>query len=204
MPLVDAQPDALARVYATSLLELAEPAGGRDLAEEILGELEDILELARADERFSEFLASRVLSHSQREDSLKKILKGRCRDLTLDFLLLLNEKQRLNHLPAIVASYDQLVQDRFGRVEVDVFTAQPIGSAELSQVKTRLQGALAKEVIVHPYTDTSMIGGIKVRVGDQLIDGSISAQLRQLRQRLQQRGTGELRARFDRLIDNAE
>lgn len=204
MPLVDAQPDALARVYATSLLELAEPAGGRDLAEEILGELEDILELARADERFSEFLASRVLSHSQREDSLKKILKGRCRDLTLDFLLLLNEKQRLGHLPAIVASYDQLVQDRFGRVEVDVFTAQPIGSAELSQVKNRLQAALAKEVIVHPYTDTSMIGGIKVRVGDQLIDGSISAQLRQLRQRLTQRGTGELRARFDRLIDNAE
>jgi len=204
MPLVDAQPDALARVYATSLLELAEDAGGRDLAEEILGELEDVLELARADENFSEFLASRVLPHAQRADSLKKILKGRCRDLTLDFLLLLNEKQRLGHLPAIAASFDQLVQERFGRVEVDVFTAQPIGSAELSQVKARLQSALAKEVIIHPYTDTAMIGGIKVRVGDQLIDGSISAQLRQLRQRLQQHGSAELRSRFGRIIDNAD
>lgn len=204
MPLVDAQPDALARVYATSLIELAEAAGGRELAEEILGELEDILELARSDARFSEFLASRVLSKPQRAQSLRTILKGRCRELTLNFLLLLNEKDRLGHLPAIVGSFDQLVQERFGRVEVDVYTAQPIGSAELAQVKSRLQAALAKEVIVHPYTDTSIIGGIKVRVGDQLIDGSISAQLRQLRQRLQQRGAGELRSRFDRLIDDTD
>lgn len=203
MPLVEAQPDALARVYASSLFELAEAKGGQSAAEGILGELEDILELARADARFGEFLSSRVLSDDKRSAALRSILSGRCDDLTLRFLLLLNDKGRLAHLPAIVGAYDQLVQERFGRIEVDVFTASPIASEELSMVRDRLRAALGKEAIVHPYTDASMIGGIKLRVGDRLIDGSVSTRLRQLRENLTRKGSGELRGRFERLIDDA-
>ncbi|GJM18014.1 MAG: ATP synthase subunit delta [Phycisphaeraceae bacterium] len=203
MPLVESQPDALARVYATSLFELAEADGGQSRAEEILGELEDILELARADASFSEFLASRVLTAEKREGALKKMLAGRCQDLTLRFLLLLNEKNRLGHLPAITGALDQLVQDRFGRVEVDVFTASPIGSEEVGLIKQRLKAALGKDPIIHPYTDTAMIGGIKVRIGDRLIDGSISTRLRQMRDRLSREGNAEIRAKMTDLIDDA-
>lgn len=201
MPLVDAKPDALARVYATSLFELAEAAGGGALAETIQGQLEDILELARADASFSEFLASRVLSADARGASLRRILEGKVHDLTLRFLLLLNAKGRLGHLPAIAAALDHTVQEKFGRVEVDVFTASPISADELSRVRASLQKALNKEAIVHPYTEPSMIGGLKLRIGDRLIDGSVSAQLRQLRQRLQRDGNAQLRTRFGSIID---
>ena len=120
MPLMERQPDALARVYAESLFELAEARGGREALEETLDELEDILELAREDARFSEFLASRALGVESRGRSLKRILQGRCTDLTLRFILLLNEKERMGHLPPIVAAFDEKVQEAFGRVEVDV------------------------------------------------------------------------------------
>lgn len=204
MPLTDAQPDALAAVYARSLYELADEAGGRSAIEGCLGELEEVLELARHDSAFSEFLASRVLPVARRADSLERIFKGRLGDLTLRFLLVLNEKGRLNHLPAIVAAFDRRVQEKFGRVEVDVYTAAPVSAPELSEIRTRLQKALGREPIVHPYTDGAMLGGVKLQIGDRLIDASLQTQLRRVRDRLMNEGAASLRARADRVVEGLE
>ncbi|MBK7404701.1 MAG: ATP synthase F1 subunit delta [Phycisphaerales bacterium] len=203
MPLIDTQPDALANVYARSLLELADEQGGRERIEAILGQLEDILELARSDKSFGEFFASRVLGVSARAESLRAIFSGRCDDLVLRFLLVLNQKRRLGHLVAIVAAYDALVQVRFGRIEVDVYTAAPVDVAELQGIKSRLQTILAKDVVVHPYTDEAMIGGIKFRIGDQLVDASIASRLQRMRDKLSSAGAAEIRARAGRIIDNS-
>jgi F-type H+-transporting ATPase subunit delta len=201
MPLTETKPDALAQIYATSLFELAEAEGGRDRVEEILGELQSIVELTRADRQFSEFFSSRILSKGDRDASLRRIFEGRASDLTVRFLRVLNEKDRLGHFLPIVAAYDRKVQDAFGRVEVDVFTAEPISPEALESVRTRLNAALGKEIIAHPYTDPSMIGGIRLRFGDQLIDASVAAQLRQIRERLNQRGSAEIRSRAAALLD---
>jgi F-type H+-transporting ATPase subunit delta len=203
MPLIESQPDALSQVYARSLFELAEAKGGRPTIESSQAELEDILELARADARFSEFLASRVLPVAERSRSLEKIFGGRVSDLVLRFLQVLNEKGRLGHLPAIGAAYDRIVQDKFGRVEVDLYTASPASREEIEQVKGRLQRALGKEPVIHAYTDPAMIGGLKLQIGDRLIDGSIATRLRQMREQLTSEGSTEIRARAERLIDNA-
>ncbi|HZW09086.1 MAG TPA: ATP synthase F1 subunit delta [Phycisphaerales bacterium] len=203
MPLIESQPDALANVYARSLLELAEEQGGQERIESVLGQLEDLLEMARADKTFGEFLASRVLTTVGRAASLRRILDGRVDDLVLRFLLVLNEKGRLGHIAAIVAAYDAQVQSRFGRIEVDVFTAAPVDVSELAGIKSRLAAILGKDVVVHPYTDESMIGGIKLRIGDQLVDASIASRLRRMRDRLHAAGGAEIRARAPRIIDSA-
>lgn len=200
MPLTEAQPDALATTYARSLFELAQSKGSRQLIEETQAELEEIIEIARQDRRFGEFLASRSLGNEERSASLMKIFKGRVGDLTLRFLLVLQDKGRLPHLPSIVAAYDLLVQKTFGRVEVDVFTAAPLSPDELNGVRERLSGALKKEVVVHPYTDGSMIGGVKLRIGDQLIDASIATKLRKLRDQLAEQGSARLRSRMGRVL----
>jgi F0F1-type ATP synthase delta subunit len=111
MPLIESQPDALSQVYARSLFELAESKGGRPTIESSLAELEEILELARSDARFSEFLASRVLPVAERSRSLEKIFRGAVSELVLRFLQVLNEKGRLGHLPAVAAAFDRLVQE---------------------------------------------------------------------------------------------
>ncbi|MBL9031687.1 MAG: ATP synthase F1 subunit delta [Phycisphaerae bacterium] len=200
MPLTESQPDALAHVYARSLLELAEAAGGRAAVESCVAELEAVLEAARADARFSEFLASRVLPREHRARSLERIFKGRASDLTLRFLLILNGKGRLSHLPAIVAALDAITQEKYGRVEVDVYTAAPVSADELRLIRERLQAVLGKEPIVHPYTDGSMLGGIKFQIGDRLVDGSLATQLRRLRESLGSVGAAAVRAKFDRII----
>ena len=202
MPLIETPPDALAEIYARSLFELAEAQGGRENLEPILGELEDIMELTRQDGALNEFFASRVLPAADRKRSLEAIFRGKVSDLTLHFLLLLNDKGRLSHLPAIAAAFDQLVQEAVGRIEVDVYTASPIDTEQLRHVKEQLQQILKRETIVHPYTDESMLGGVRLRVGDQLVDGSLATKLRRFRDQLATSGKAQMRQRIEAAIDD--
>lgn len=204
MPLLETQPDALANTYARAMFELTLQQGGQGRAEAACGELEDIVELARSDARFNEFLASRVLGVRERDRSLESIFSGRCSPLVLNFLRLLNRKNRLSHLPPIVQAFDRLVQQQFGRVEVDVYTPAPIDDAQLRSIHDRLAAALGKEPVIHPYTDPTMIGGVKLRIGDQLIDASVSARLRQMRERLGSSGGAIVRGRSAELLDDRE
>ena len=192
--------DALASVYARSLYELASQAGGRAKIEEVAGELEDVCELARADKRFAEFLASPIIDHDRRNDSIRRIFADRVTDLMLRFLLVLSNKGRLGHLEAINDAFDALVQESFGKVEVDVYTAGPLDSGVLGELRERIQQALRKEPILHNYTEPGMIGGIKLRIGDQLVDGSVATRLRRMRQELMNSGI-RLRERARRIIE---
>lgn len=201
MPLTEAAPDALARTYAQSLFELAQAQGGQAKIEEIQSQLEDVLELARSDRRFNEFLASRILPAKARGASLEKIFRGRASDLLVNFLLVLNEKGRLGHLAPIAAAFDELVQEVFGRVEVDVYTASPLGAEDLESIRAELRKVLGREPVVHPYTDGSMLGGIKFQIGDRLIDGSLATRLRRMRETLDQDGAAAVRAKAERIIE---
>src|SRR3954467_11671888 len=106
MPLIDSLPDAAARVYARSLFELADKKGGQSVIEEVVGELEEILDLARSDAKFGEFLSSPSIGAEARSKSRGKIFKGRVSDLTLRFLQVLNMKGRIGYLPSIAAAFD--------------------------------------------------------------------------------------------------
>ena len=114
---------------------------------------------------------------------------------------MLNEKGRLGHLEPIGDAYDRLVHEAFGRIEVDLYTAAPVDRTQAEAIKDRIQGALGKEPVLYTYLDPSMIGGLKLRLGDQLIDGSVKNRLRRLRQTLVSSGFSAIRDRFDRFIE---
>jgi F-type H+-transporting ATPase subunit delta len=200
MPLTHAAPDALARTYAKALFDLVQSQGGQAGVESTLGELETILELARNQPQFNEFLSSQILPAKDRARSLRAIFASAASPTVLNFLLVMNEKGRLGHLPPVAAAFDELVQRAFGRIEVDVYTAAPAGPAEIDLVKNRLREILGKEPVVHPYTDKSMLGGLKLQIGDQLIDASLATRLRRMRDQLGTSGLAALRARADKIL----
>lgn len=196
--------DAVARVYARSLFEEAQNAGGAEKLAEVAGELETICEIGRGDRRFREFLASPIIGTEDRGRSLRQIFANRVTDLTLRFLLLLNRKHRLGHLESINAALDQLVQSSLGRIEVDVITAAPLGDQQRQFIAERIRAALGQEPVLHASTDPTMIGGIRLRVGDRLIDGSIATRLGRLRTGLLTGGDAAVRARAARIIEDRE
>jgi F-type H+-transporting ATPase subunit delta len=209
MPLIEAQPDAVCAVYARSLFDHlvakggggSSGDGGRAAVENALGELEEIVEMARADARFGEFIASRIVAKDDRAKALQNIFRGRCSDPVLNTLLALNTRGRLGALTGFVAAFDQLVQNGFGRVEVDVYTATPMDDADKATLKAKLQSALGREPIIHAYVDESMIGGVRVQVGDMLIDGSVATALRKVREQILTRGSAVVRSSAERIFE---
>jgi F-type H+-transporting ATPase subunit delta len=199
---VKANADALANVYARSLFELATDAGGTDKLMEVADELEQICELAREDKKINLFLSSPIVDVKARGKALSAIFTNRITDLMLRFLLVLNNKGRLNRLESIETAFDQLVQEAFGRIEVDVITPVAIDAELMATIKEKISTVLGKEPVLHPYVDESLLGGIKLRIGDQLIDGSVQTRLRKLREELKNNGGAAVRERFESFIDH--
>jgi F-type H+-transporting ATPase subunit delta len=68
-------------------------------------------------------------------------------------------------------------------------------------MKDRLGQVMGKEVVLHPYTDPNMIGGVKFQIGDQLVDGSLATHLRKLKDQLENEGGANLRAKISKIVD---
>ena len=192
--------DPLARIYARSLFELSEAMDDREKTLEVADELEQVCELARSDHAFREFLGSPLVEAEARGKSIEKIFSERVNSLLLRFLLVLNANGRLGHLESIETAFTQLVHEHWGRVEVDVTTAKPMDDAAREAIVTRLKEAIGKDPVVHAYVNAELIGGVTLRIGDQLIDGSVATQLRRLEADLQKAGGHEIRIHPDRFL----
>ncbi|MEE2719041.1 MAG: ATP synthase F1 subunit delta [Planctomycetota bacterium] len=196
------QTDTLARTYATSLYELADEGGGRDMVMEIADELEQICELLRGDRQLRELFTSPIIDTGRRSEALTRIFGNRVSELVVRFLVILNRNGRLGHLDPIQAAYDQKVQEAFGRIEVDVITASEIDEAAKARIGERIKQALGKDPVMHSYTDPSIIGGVRLRIGDEMIDGSVATRLRRMGAALQQHGGNNIRSQMGRFLED--
>ncbi len=193
--------DAVSLVYARALYELADGAGGRAKLEEVGDELDQVMELLRSDRRFHEFMSSPIVDRVKRGAALRTMFHGRITDLLLRFMLVVNRKDRLAHIESIAEAYDGLIQAAFGNVEVDVFTATAIDETQLDVIKELVRRALGKEPVLHRYVEPSMLGGIKLKIGDSLIDGSVAGRLDRMKSAIVAGGSTALRDRMNRLIE---
>jgi F-type H+-transporting ATPase subunit delta len=167
--------------YAQSLLELATEQGQ---AEQVGQELRGIRQLIDENPVFGEFLRDPGIAESERSAMLEKLFQGRTSPLLWNFLRVLNNKGRLGLLRTLDDTYDELLAERQGRVEVDVIVAQRLTDEQLEEVRRRVGEALGKQAVVHQYVDESIIGGLILRVQDRLIDASVRQQLRAMREQL--------------------
>jgi F-type H+-transporting ATPase subunit delta len=72
----------------------------------------------------------------------------------------------------------------------------------IASLRDRIKSALGKEPVLHSYTDRSMLGGLKLRIGDQLIDGSVASKLRRMKRDIMTDGASRLREKFSRFIED--
>jgi F-type H+-transporting ATPase subunit delta len=165
---------AVQQVYARALIELAQESGTID---EVADEVQQVRTLLSQEPDLDALLSSRVLSISERAQSIDTIFKGCVSDLVLRFLQVVNAKNRIDVLGGILRSFEQHLDELRGIVEVDAFVAHRLPDDSAAQVSKHIGDALGKTVVLHQYVDPNLIGGLKIRVGDQLIDGSVATQL---------------------------
>ena len=94
-----------------------------------------------------------------------------------NFVRVLAENDRLEVLPEIRAQFEALKNEREGVVEAEIFTAFDMDAAQVADLVARLEKSTGRKVKARVSVDKSLIGGVKIVVGDKVIDGSARAQL---------------------------
>jgi F-type H+-transporting ATPase subunit delta len=87
-------------------------------------------------------------------------------------------------LPAVAAEFERLAREARGVLEATVTVARPVTQSEQQEIQQRLHALTGKEVQIHMAVDPSILGGVVVRIGDQVIDASVEGRLDRLRQEL--------------------
>ncbi len=192
----------VATVYAKALFELAIASGGNARAQEIGEELNDLTEAVVGNKAFVRFLSSPVVDRRERTKVIERAFSGRISDTLYRFVRILDRKGRLAQLVEVGECYDGMLQKLFGKTEVDVYTvdgkALPVSTEAL--MRDRLKATVGKDAVFHYYADASMIGGIKLRIEDQLVDGSIATRLRRLQESIVASGGAIVRSDMNRFI----
>lgn len=173
----------IARSYATALFELAERKGE---VEAISRSFASVNALFASNRRIGEFLSSPKIDVSAKKRVLRTTFEGNVPQIFLNFLLVTLDKRRQRLLRDIAREFDLLMDDKLGRVNVQVTMAHEPGSAEMQEITTRLSRMTGRTVVPHMHVDRSIIGGIIVRYGDRLLDGSLRRRLISLRGRMMQ------------------
>ncbi len=186
---VTEQEVAFARVYADAVLELAQQSGDVDV---LWHELQEIARHAQSDEDFAMFLASPIVDGDARRDTLEKLFRGKCTDLLVDTLQVLNRKGRLHLVPALAEAYRRGREELLGRIEVRVRSAAPLTESHRQQLAAVIRQQTGKEPDLLETVDPSLLGGLVVQVGDRKLDASIARKLDRLSRRLRERASREL------------
>jgi F-type H+-transporting ATPase subunit delta len=192
-----AHSDPVSESYARAMFELALEHNALDATGDEIHQVADLVEENRD---LASLFAHLTIDAGRRAATIEKIFGGRLSRRTLNFLLLLNRKGRLSNLRAIVAAFDRMAKEKRGEIDVEVYTARPLGPGQMDAVVARISAAIGKKAIVHPHVDGSLIGGLKVRIGDRLMDASVAAQLRRMARRLEENGHERVRSNAARLL----
>ena len=174
----------IARNYAETLFALAERHGGRATAEEFLRHVEDLAALLEREPRAREFLETPRVSADEKKQALRAALAGRTPELFLRFVLVVVEKRRQAILREIAAAYSDRVDEMLGRVRVSVAISHEPDAPLREEIRRALEARLGKAVIPTFTVDPDLLGGVVVRMGDQILDGSVRSRAAHLRRRM--------------------
>lgn len=171
----------IARNYAQALLEAAERRGE---AERYAALIEAVAGVLEADARIRAVLDSPRVAKEVKQRVLERALAGRAPEPFIRFLAAVVKRGRQGLLPAISREYHLLLDHKLNRVHAGVVLARAPDQALLEQIRRRLSAAIGKEVIPHVREDPRILGGIIVRVGDRVMDGSLRRKMMQLRRQM--------------------
>lgn len=175
------QESSSAIAFADAIMQLAEE---RHDLQNVAAEMKSMGDALADVPQLRSFFSNPAVTDADREIFLSRTLLPKSSSLVGSFLKLLSSRRQLGQLEAICDAFEKLMDEKLGKIEVDVTVSRKLTNQELEIVRQRISVAIRKEAVVHQYVDESILGGIIIRVGDQLIDGSVKAQLESMRRKM--------------------
>lgn len=171
----------IARNYAETLLELARRAESLEGWGKLIDGLADAVQ---RDRRLRVFLESPRVDAAKKNEVLAKAFADQLPAKFVRFLQALVTHRRQMLIPEIAIAYHDLVDEVEGRIHAQVTVAREADDAERAAIAQRLSAAFGKQVVPHFAVNPNLIGGLVVRVGDTVLDGSVRKRLGTLKARM--------------------
>ena len=178
------QLEGVAAKYAEAVLELAVKSPTPGLDEKVGNELATISKVMQESPDLRLVLGHPSIPKEEKKAFLVTLFSKKVNDLTLILLELLTDKRRLQLVPYIASKYHDLLNQRKQIVTAKLVSSDSIGDKALADIKARLTEHLGKKLDLDVSVDQSLIGGYLLKLGDQVIDGSIRAKLRAIEKSL--------------------
>ena len=184
----------VAAVYAKAFLGAAESLGQTDAL---------VAELAAVSDSLGDFpqleavFGSALVSPDEKSQLLERLYGSRLSGTLLDFLKVVARHGRLDLMSAIYESVGKLYDELRGRVRVQLRTATPVEDGLSRNLTASLTKLLGGEPTLESEVDAELIGGLTLRVGDTVYDGSVARQLAQVREQMINRSVHEIQSRRD-------
>lgn len=172
----------IARRYAKALLDIGRDRGAADV---FADDLERVVGALRASADLRSAIASPMFPLSQRRAALGAVAERLAVSPAVRTLLaLLCDRGRTGEIEMIEREYRAMADRAAGRVRAEMTSARAVGEDVAVRLRVALEGATGKRVILTRRTDPSLLGGLQLKVGSTLYDGSVRARLDEMRERI--------------------
>ena len=175
------RPLVIAERYSRSAYELAEEKG---IAGSFLQELQAVRDAMEVRSELMSLLKSPLITHDEKRSLIEGILGPKASSLAQEFLNLLVDKSRIDLFPDIVGELERLSNERDKIQEITAVSARELHPSILQLLQKALEKITAKKIILHMEHDSALLGGIRIHLGNRLIDGTLRSKLNALETQL--------------------
>ena len=163
-----------ARRYAEALFQLG---GEKDILEQLGEELQIVQAVFQENEQIYTFLKHPRVKHEQKKQFLDEAFQGLQADV-INTMKLLVERHRIEITPTIVDHFNQMVNDAKGIAEATVYSVRKLSDSEQQALSVSFAKRFEKKDIkIDNIVDPTLLGGLKIRIGNTIFDGSVNSKL---------------------------
>ncbi|MBT8398102.1 MAG: ATP synthase F1 subunit delta [Gemmatimonadetes bacterium] len=173
--------ETIARNYAATLFDLAQNHDGLDAFSQ---GMDVVVGLLDQNPKFKLFLETPRIADRDKKELLKKVFSPLLPRPLLNFLQVTVDKRRQRLLTAIGEEFHALLDEHFGRTHVTVTVARTLGEGAMADLSEKLSALLGSDAIPHVRVKPDILGGVQLRVGDTVYDGTLRRRIKQLRKQL--------------------
>ncbi len=168
----------VASKYAQALFDLAIE---KDQLEEINSDFKTVVAILDSEEKFLELMLTPSLNTKEKKGILTRSLDSLSNQYIKNYLMILLDKNRFEDIFDIYEKFRRLSNDYKNLLEARVLTAIPLDETLRVALEEKMAKRFNKTVVLENKIDKSILGGVVIYIGDQIIDGSIKKQLNQMK-----------------------
>jgi F-type H+-transporting ATPase subunit delta len=168
----------LAERYAAALFDIADE---RRMLDEVASDLRQLRTMLAASADLSRLVRSPIMTRGEQGRAIAALAKhAGFSPLVHDFLAIVAKNRRLFAVPAMIEAYLGKLAERRGEITAEVIAARPLSEAQLALLSDQLRRSAGRRVSVDARVDPGLIGGMIVKLGSRMVDGSIKSKLQRL------------------------